>query len=92
MFTDMEKWVEVRRDVLVRGKSKRQVQRETGLAWKTLEKILPHSSPPGYRHAQSCKSTEPSFRTPSKPLYDWRPYTYGARGPLNSSISFVLLW
>ena len=48
----MEKWVEIRRDVLVGGKSKRQVQRETGLAWKTLEKVLTHGSPPGYRRTK----------------------------------------
>jgi len=48
----MEKWTEIRRDVLIGGKSKRQVQRETGLAWKTLEKILTHSSPPGYRRTK----------------------------------------
>lgn len=52
MFTDMEKWTEIRRDVLVEGKSKRQVQRETGLSWKTLEKVLGHSSPPGYRRTK----------------------------------------
>ena len=49
MFTDMDKWTEIRRKVIVDGVSKRQIQRETGLAWKTLEKILEHSSPPGYR-------------------------------------------
>ena len=48
----MEKWVEIRRDVLIEGKSKRQAQRETGLAWKTLEKVLTHSSPPGYRRTK----------------------------------------
>ncbi len=48
----MEKWVEIRRDVLVGGKSKRQAQRETGLAWKTLEKVLTNSSPPGYRRTK----------------------------------------
>ena len=48
----MEKWVEIRRDVLVGGKSKRQVHRETGLAWKTLEKVLTHGSPPGYRRTK----------------------------------------
>jgi len=48
----MEKWKEIRRDVLVEGKSKRQVQRETGLSWKTLEKVLKHSSPPGYRRTK----------------------------------------
>jgi len=51
-LTDMEKWVEIRRDVLVGDKSKRQVQRETGLAWKTLEKVLTYSSPPGYRRTE----------------------------------------
>src|SRR5271155_5323631 len=49
MFTDMEQWNEIRRRVLVEGVSRRQVQRETGLHWKTLKKILEHSEPPGYR-------------------------------------------
>ena len=48
----MEKWAKIRRDVHVHGKSKRQVQRETGLAWKTLDKVLTHSSPPGYRRTK----------------------------------------
>jgi transposase len=52
VFTDMEKWAEIRRDVLVEGKSKRQVQRETGLSWKTLEKVLTHGVPPGYRRTE----------------------------------------
>lgn len=45
----MEQWNEIRRRVLVDGISRRQVQRETGLHWKTLRKILEHSAPPGYR-------------------------------------------
>lgn len=45
----MEQWAEIRRRVLVEGVSKRQVQRETGFSWKTLEKILTHDAPPGYR-------------------------------------------
>ncbi len=48
----MEKWTEIRRDVLIGGKSKRQIQRETGLSWKTLEKVLTNSSPPGYRRTK----------------------------------------
>ena len=48
----MEKWTEIRRKVLVEGVSKRQVQRETGLSWKTLEKILGYSSPPSYRRTK----------------------------------------
>ena len=45
----MEKWSEIRRHVLVKGVSKRQIKRDTGMHWKTLEKILSHSVPPGYR-------------------------------------------
>ena len=45
----MEWWSEIRRRVLSEGVSRRQILRETGIHWKTLEKILTHSMPPGYR-------------------------------------------
>src|SRR3954468_17123827 len=49
VFTDMEKWAEIRRRVLVDGQSKRSVCREFDIHWDTLQKILHHSEPPGYR-------------------------------------------
>lgn len=52
MYTDMEQWTDIRRRVLVEGVSKRQILRETRMHWTTLEKILGHSEPPGYRRAQ----------------------------------------
>ncbi len=52
----MEQWAKIRRRVLVEGVSKRQIIRETGMHWQTLEKILTHSSPPGYRRKQAYKS------------------------------------
>jgi len=45
----MEQWTEIRRRVLVERVPKRQILRETGMHWTTLEKILAHSAPPGYR-------------------------------------------
>jgi len=45
----MEQWLEIRERVLRKGVSKRQILRETGMHWKTLEKILEHPSPPGYQ-------------------------------------------
>ena len=42
----MLQWAEIRRRVLVDGVSKRQILRETGMHWTTLEKILRHSDPP----------------------------------------------
>jgi transposase len=52
----MEQWASIRRRVLVEHVSKRQIIRETGMHWQTLEKILTHSSPPGYRRKQPYQS------------------------------------
>ena len=49
MYADMEQWAGIRRRVLVEGASKRSVLRETGIHHETLEKMLTHSQPPGYR-------------------------------------------
>ena len=46
---NMEQWARVRRNVLIEGRSKRSVMKEEGLHWETLQKMLAHSSPPGYR-------------------------------------------
>ena len=52
MFTDMQKWAEIRRRVLTGEISKRAACREYDIHWDTLEKILTHSEPPGYRSAK----------------------------------------
>lgn len=44
--------MEIRRRVLIEGVSKRQILRETGMHWTTLEKILARSEPPGYRQSK----------------------------------------
>ncbi len=49
MYRNMDDWAEIRRRVLVEGVSRRQILRETGLHRQTLQKILEHSEPPGYR-------------------------------------------
>ena len=49
MFRDMDKWYEIRRRVLVEGVSIRQIQRETGLHFTTVKKILENSSPPAFQ-------------------------------------------
>jgi len=48
----MEYWTEVRRRVLTGELSKRAACREYELSWHTLEKILAHQEPPGYRQKQ----------------------------------------
>lgn len=45
----MDDWSEIRRLVLVEGVSRRQILRERKMHWRTLQKILEHAGPPGYR-------------------------------------------
>ena len=45
----MELWSEIRRKVLVEGVSKREICRDYKLGWRTLDKIVEHVEPPGYR-------------------------------------------
>ena len=42
-------YLRVRREVMVEGKSIREVSREFGLHRDTVRKMLAHSVPPGYR-------------------------------------------
>ena len=49
MYTDMKWWLKIRQRVLNEEVSKREILRERGIHWKTLEKILAYSEPPGYR-------------------------------------------
>ncbi|GEM_PF-3118485 len=58
MYTDIEEWTEIRLRVLNGKASKREILRETGMHWKTLEKILSHSEPPGYRMVVGASETE----------------------------------
>ena len=56
MYSKMDQWIEIRQRVLREEVSKRQILRETGMHWKTLEKILSNASPPGYRRTKpACK-------------------------------------
>src|SRR5713226_7557499 len=54
----MQMWTEIRRRVLVEGASKRSICREYGIAFETLQKILAHAEPPGYRGATTRPKTK----------------------------------
>jgi len=53
----MEQWTDVRRAVLVEGVSKRAACRKFGIHWDTLQRILRHSAPPGYRRQQAAEKS-----------------------------------
>jgi transposase len=58
----MELWSEIRRRVLTGELTKRAACREYELHWETLEKILAHVEPPGYRR------TKPRHKTKIEPF------------------------
>jgi transposase len=49
MYKDLKQWQQIRHRVLVEQESRRSVQQQTGLHWKTISKILGHSIPPGLK-------------------------------------------
>ena len=52
VLTDMEKWTRVRVRMEQEEISKRELCRQEEIAYKTLQKILTHPSPPGYRSSK----------------------------------------
>jgi len=56
VFTEMEKWAEIRRRVLSGEISKRAACAQYEIHWDTLKKILTHTEPPGYRHTAQRQS------------------------------------
>ena len=52
----MDKWCEIRQRVLRDGESIRQIQRETGLHFETVKKVLAHSVPPGFQCPERAKT------------------------------------
>jgi transposase len=55
VYADMERWTEIRRNVLTGAMSKREACRHYHIHWLTLKKILAHEEPPGYRRRQRAR-------------------------------------
>ena len=56
MYKDANQWQEIRHRVLNLGVSKRQIVRETGMAWSTLQRILAHPLPQPYKRQQATQN------------------------------------
>lgn len=54
----MEKWAEIRRRVLNDEISKRAACAEYEIHWETLQKILTHTEPPGYRRRKPPRKSK----------------------------------
>src|ERR1700722_16174314 len=48
MYRDVVQWSKIRRRILVKGDSRRQVARETGVSTNTIDKMLAHRHPQPY--------------------------------------------
>ncbi len=53
MYCDIRQWREIRRRILEKGTPKKRVSAETGISRKTINKMLAHEQPPGYRRRRS---------------------------------------
>src|SRR5260221_12262460 len=53
MYRDIRQWREIRRRILENGAPKKRVSAETGISRKTINKMLAHEQPPGYRRRRS---------------------------------------
>ena len=49
MYTNMQWWKDIRFEILREGVPKQEVLKREGIHRDTLQKILTHSEPPGYR-------------------------------------------
>jgi hypothetical protein len=49
MYCDERQWRQIRRRILEKGTPKKRVSAETGISRKTINKMLTHEHPPGYR-------------------------------------------
>jgi transposase len=49
MYRDVRQWRDIRRRILEKGIPKKRVSAETGISRKTINKMLAHDHPPGYR-------------------------------------------
>jgi transposase len=69
VYTDMDLWVQVRRYVLAEGHSKRSACKAFGLNWRTMQKMLDHPEPPGYRQSKPASAKKIDRFLPI--LYQW---------------------
>jgi len=53
MYCDARQWREIRRRILKQGAPKKRVSAETGISRQTINKMLAHEQPPGYRRRRS---------------------------------------
>jgi transposase len=53
MYCDERQWREIRRRILEQGARKKRVSAETGISRQTINKMLAHEKPPGYRRRRS---------------------------------------
>jgi hypothetical protein len=53
MYRDTRQWCEIRRRIIEKGTPKKRVSAETGISRKTINKMLLHEQPPGYRRGRS---------------------------------------
>jgi len=80
----MEQWADIRCRVMIEGSSRRQIQRETGLHWKKLKKVLENSAAPlsKFRGQDKYGTISPCQQAQCLPAVARAERDYCVSGPL----------
>src|ERR1700676_2148488 len=76
MYCDARQWRDIRRRILEQGVPKKRVSAETGISRRTINKMLAHEQPPGYRRRPSrYPKLAPHIHTIDRLLIDNDPFS-----------------
>src|SRR3982074_1868657 len=80
MYRDTRQWREIRRRILEKGAAKKRVSAETGISRKTINKMLAHEQPPGYRRRRRrYPKLAPHIPTIDRLLRDSESFPFAVR-------------
>jgi transposase len=80
MYRDIRQWREIRRCILEKGAPKKRVSAETGISRKTINKMLAHEQPPGYRRRRRrYPKLAPHIPTIDRLLRDSESFPFAVR-------------
>src|SRR6516165_4638885 len=79
MYRDIRQWREIRRRILEKGAPKKRVSAETGISRKTINKMLAHEQPPGYRRRSRYPKLAPHIPTIDRLLRDSESFPFAVR-------------
>ena len=90
MYRDIRQWREIRRRILEKGAPKKRVSAETGISRKTINKMLAHEQPPGYRRRRSrYPKLAPHIPTIDRLLRDSESFPFAVKMTIQDIVHYL---